>query len=78
MIVTDSVPLNLWISGAEDIAFAAPNFGNYAVYSYPKLGDVEPEIPPTTDGTTPVTLVNELPRAQIFNETSENTSQMNK
>jgi hypothetical protein len=56
--VTNSTPINLWISGDEDIAFASPNFGDYAVYDYPN---------------TP-TRVNELPRAQIFNQTTSSAS----
>jgi hypothetical protein len=59
--VTDTVPINLWISGAEDIAFAVPNFGNFAVHSYPTFSRTRLE----TD---------ELPRAQIFNETSDSAS----
>jgi hypothetical protein len=58
--VTNDVPINMWISGAEDIAFAVPNFGDYAVYDYP---------------VTPTELDDEeLPRAQIFNQTTPSTS----
>lgn len=58
--VTDTVPMNVWISGADDIAFAVPNFGDYAVHSYP---------------VTPTLLEEEdLPRAQIFNQTTSATS----
>jgi hypothetical protein len=58
--VTNIVPINMWISGADDIAFAAPNFGDYAVFKYP---------------VSPTSLDNEdLPRAQIFNETTSSTS----
>jgi hypothetical protein len=66
--VTDTVPINLWISGAEDIAFAVPNFGNYAVYSYPRLTRESPLI------VDEVITKEELPRAQIFNETSDSAS----
>jgi hypothetical protein len=58
--VAASVPINIWISGADDIAFAVPNFGDYAVYSYP---------------VAPTSLDDEdLPRAQIFNQTTSATS----
>jgi hypothetical protein len=63
--VTDTVSLNLWISGAEDIAFAVPNFGNYAVYTYPTTSRAYIDSLLDTE---------ELPRAQIFNETSDGTS----
>ena len=55
--VADTVLINLWTSGYDDMAFAVPNFGSYAVYTNPFDSD---------DDVIPI-------RAQIFNETTAGT-----
>jgi hypothetical protein len=57
--VSNNLPLNFWISGADDIAFAVPNFGDYGVYTNPVATVLDDE---------------DLPRAQIFNQTTSATS----
>nr|APG76763.1 hypothetical protein 2 [Beihai picorna-like virus 70] len=56
--VADNVPLNMWISGGEDISYAMPDFARFTVAQpLTALGDLQEE--PETEW-----------RAQVFNLTS--------
>lgn len=56
--VADNVPLNMWISGGEDIAYAMPDFARFAVAEpVPALGELQED--PESEW-----------KAQVFNLTS--------
>lgn len=57
--VANNCPVNMWISGAEDISFAIPDFANYEVAEFPSLQTIEEE---EEEDEVPL-------RAQIFNVT---------
>lgn len=54
--VANNCPFNMWISGADDISFAIPDFGNYFVLTPPTMQE------PIDDEDEPL-------RAQVFNLT---------
>jgi hypothetical protein len=56
--VADNVPLNMWISGGDDIAYAMPDFARFSVAEPPsELGELQEDAEPEW-------------KAQVFNLTS--------
>lgn len=59
--VADNCPVNIWISGGDDLSFAIPDFGGYVVQTNPTPVPFEESEFPVLD-------------AQVFNLTSSGTS----
>lgn len=65
--VANNAPINMWISGADDIAFAIPDFGSYVVYGTDTRSVQHQDDEMVLDDDEPG---DEVLRAQVFNQTT--------